>query len=593
MVRAARRYGAGVLNPVGVARHVAVGASIAAGPVLVLVGLIGGGVHDERFDAKQVVVTPAGDGVRIRETVDQDFGTNERHGYERLIPNDFGVPLDVQASSPDAPDMFSVDVFSDETRVRIGDPDTTIDGQHRYVVSYTLPDAQLSTGRLALDIIGTDEVLETGRFEVVLSGFQLSQPTCNVGSFGAVGGCQLVQDGPLYRVVVEPLAAGQGITIGGVVDATSQPADVPEPAPVERRTSNPLPLAGAVTALGAAAGLGGFRLARRLGRNEIGDGGAADAAYGAPGGPTRLVSDKELATMSTTEFEPPRGIRPWHGAILLNERIDSDSVSAWFSDQIALGVLALTADEPQVMTAGPNFATADPATKQRVDTLLGGMGSLVMGKYQPTLADAWRDVELEQRSAVKASGWWTKFAPGTPPSFPFGVVAAVGVGIVAVVIAAFLGFLRSWPVALAIGVLVPALAAASAYRRLLPQRSAAGSALALRAESFRRFLQASEGSHVEWAWRHGLLREYSAWAVALGAAGAWQRAVAASAVPPTDIALQTAPLLLYSHMGSWSHTRTAPAPTSSGGSGGGSSGFSGFSGGSVGGGGGGGSSGSW
>lgn len=582
-----------MLNPVGVARHVAVGASIAAAPVLVLVGLIGGGVHGERFDAKQVVVTPAGDGVRIRETVDQDFGTNDRHGYQRLIPTDFGEPTDIVASSPDAPDFVSATTGFGITRLRIGDPDTVVDGQHRYVLSYTLPEARLSSGMLALDIIGTDEELETGRFEVVLAGFELSAPTCNVGDEGDVGGCTLTRDGDVYRAVIEPLAAGHGVTVGGTIISTSVPAEVPIPDQVPRR-SVPLPLAAGAAALGAAAGFGGFRLARRLGRNEIGDGGAADAAYGAPGGPTRLVSDKELATMSTTEFEPPRGIRPWHGAILLNERIDSTSVSAWFSDQIALGVLSLTADEPQVMTAGPNFATADPATKQRIDTLLGGMGSLTLGTYQSTLADAWREVEQEQRTMVKASGWWTKFAPGTPPSFPFGVVAVVGFGIIAVVIAAFLGYLRSWPVALAIGALVPAVAAASAYRKLLPQRSAAGSALALRAESFRRFLQASEGSHVEWAWQHGLLREYSAWAVALGAAAAWQRAVAASAVPPTDIALQTAPLLLYSHMGAWSQTHTAPAPTSTGGgSGGGSSGFSGFSGGSVGGGGGGGSSGSW
>ena len=53
---------------------------------------------------------------------------------------------------------------------------------------------------------------------------------------------------------------------------------------------------------------------------------------------------------------------------------------------------------------------------------------------------------------------------------------------------------------------------ASCCRRAAPP----GSALALRTESFRRFLAASEGRHVQWAWEHGLLREYSAWAVALG-----------------------------------------------------------------------------
>ena len=144
------RYRASVLNPVGYLRHVAVGGSLLVGPVLVLAGVMGGGTHEERFDAKQVVVSPLGtDGVRIRETVDEDFGTYDRHGYERIIPNDFGAATDVTAYSATAPDLVTVKDQGYETRIRIGDPDTTIDGQHRYELSYTLPDAQLSTGQLA------------------------------------------------------------------------------------------------------------------------------------------------------------------------------------------------------------------------------------------------------------------------------------------------------------------------------------------------------------------------------------------------------------------------------------------------------------
>jgi uncharacterized membrane protein len=110
----------------------------------------------------------------------------------------------------------------------------------------------------------------------------------------------------------------------------------------------------------------------------------------------------------------------------------------------------------------------------------------------------------------------------------------------------------------------------------------------LRAESFRRFLAASEGQHVDWAWKQGLLREYSAWAVALGAADAWGRALAHSNVPPPEMNMAS-PLWLYTMGPSFDTTRSVPAPA--GGSGGSSFG-GGFSGG-VGGGGGGGSSGSW
>jgi len=92
-----------VLNPVSRGRHVVVVLAAVVVPALIFVGVLGKGVYPERFDAKQVLVMPAGgDGVRIREVVDEDFGSKQRHGYERIIPNDFGVPVNVDASSPDA-----------------------------------------------------------------------------------------------------------------------------------------------------------------------------------------------------------------------------------------------------------------------------------------------------------------------------------------------------------------------------------------------------------------------------------------------------------------------------------------------------------
>jgi hypothetical protein len=56
-----------------------------------------------------------------------------------------------------------------------------------------------------------------------------------------------------------------------------------------------------------------------------------------------------------------------------------------------------------------------------------------------------------------------------------------------------------------------------------------GSALWLRVESFRRFLAASEAHHADEAAKRGVLREYTAWAVALGELDGWSRSVAASA----------------------------------------------------------------
>jgi uncharacterized membrane protein YgcG len=153
-----------------------------------------------------------------------------------------------------------------------------------------------------------------------------------------------------------------------------------------------------------------------------------------------------------------------------------------------------------------------------------------------------------------------------------------------------LGWSNTPPAAFLLAVAVPAIAAVALYRCLLPVRSAPGSALALRTESFRCFLNASEGCHVEWAWTHRLLRDYSAWAVALGAAEAWERAMRASSVPAAEFS--TGPLLIQGIGPSWTSTYTPPSSTGPGRGFGEGSSDGGYSGGSVGDGGGG-SSGSW
>jgi uncharacterized membrane protein len=117
-------------------------------------------------------------------------------------------------------------------------------------------------------------------------------------------------------------------------------------------------------------------------------------------------------------------------------------------------------------------------------------------------------------------------------------------------------------------------------------RTPAGSAAWLRVESFRRFLAESEAFHASEAAKRGVLREYTAWAVAVGEIDRWQRAISAAAIPPQVSGVSyayAAPFLIAST------ASTATAPTSSGGGGFGG----GFGGGSVGGGAGGGGGGSW
>jgi uncharacterized membrane protein YgcG len=598
------------LGKLGSWRHLVVGGPLGATTLAAGLGIIGED-HAERFDSKQVVVSPAGtQGLHVREVVDQDFGNHPRRGYQRLIPNDFGVPIEVTAESATAPDDVRVEQIDGRTRIRVGDPDRTIAGQHRYVLEYTYPNTTIDDGTLALDVIGTDETLETRRFEVVVTGLELEDPLCNVGGPGASGGCELARDGDVYRAVIAPLDPGEGVTIGGTVVGRLPIVDVAPPPEPEPQPNRRAALAAANAVLGTATAAGVFVWARRRGRNEVFAGGAADAAFGVPLPPpvpaepaaagavtmpsVRLVPDDRMDELATTEFVPPTGVDPWLGNVLLTERFSNDAIGAWFAGHAADEVLAVSDDDSVVqLRRGPRFASAPPEDRATLEALFANGPTVTLGKYSPTFAKAWRAVGERQRGAVDAAGYWKRplhgassAGFGSAVSFAIFVVIFLGVFVAQGALRA-VSLLDSPAAAVAIGILAPLVAAFAVYRKLLPARTATGSALALRTESFRRFLAASEARHVEWAWSKGLLREYSAWAVALGTAETWEAAMNASTVPPSELH-SMAPLLLYHHNAALTSTRVAPSSSGSSGSS-----IGGFSGGSVGGGGGGGSSGSW
>jgi uncharacterized membrane protein YgcG len=594
-----------MLGNLGVWRHVVAAGAVGGTALLAATGVIGS-KGDERFDSKVVTVQPIGDdGVRIREVVDEDFGGNDHHGYERIVTTDFGRPIDIEASSPDAIADVDVTPVASGDRIRLGDSGTTYTGQHRYILSYTLPDAQISTSKLALDIIGdpdNPEEFETTRFEVVVTGLELDRPTCNVGKDETKGGCTLARDGDVYRAVISPLKAGEGITIGGTIVgrlAVVEPVDPPLP---KRRADHRLALTLATIPLGAITVGAVYFLARRKGRNEVFAGGAADAAYGSLPSPTsdrtqspvRMVADDKMDELATIEFVPPKGIEPWQGAVLLSEKFDRSTIAAWVSGLVAKDAITLTQDDGITIHRGPKYGQLDPGTAELVNQMLDYKDELKLGTYNENFGKAWNQISTLERDGIAKSGWWKRLPPGSASK---GGSAAGYIGLVVVLffvfgagsfVSALFGVFGNKIAALIFAVVVPFIFAHVLYAALLPARSATGSALALRAESFRRFLAASEGQHVDWAWKQGLLREYSAWAVALGAADAWGKALASSNVPAPELSMAS-PIWLYSMGPSFDSTRSAPSQ--SGGSGGSS--FSGFSGGSVGGGGGGGSSGSW
>jgi Predicted membrane protein (DUF2207) len=585
------------------------GGSMAVGAV----SLVGAVVGDtERVERLWTSAQLADDGsAQITEVIDYDFGVQtDRHGIFRDVP-DLSPEAPITVDSPDAPDAIQVTPEAvggrDGARIRIGDPDVTVSGRHRYRIEYPLPGVARGT-TLDWEAVGTGWEVGIDEAEIhVVSPFELLDPTCSVGVSGSQGGCEVREVAPGHLMTtVEGVDPGEGVSIeartGSDLATPPAPPEPPATPPDDPGTGLALPAATAAACSLLAAGSTAW-LVRRAGRERVGVGGPADAAWAGPDTSTSWtrVDEDELAAMATTEFAPPADLDPPHGGIVLAEDVRPEHKVAWLIQQAIDGTVDIGGNGadaeggggprmPMLSTGGDDLrlvrtGQGDPDAAAILDTAFAGRDELELGSYDSDFARAWRDLQGRLQAWRETSGFWD-------PGGGTRKIAARVLGIFAVLVGALCAFGGgalaneqgpAWLVLAAAGGALAGAGLAAALRAWeLRIRTPAGSAAWLRVESFRRFLAGSEAYHAEEAAKRGVLREYTAWAVAVGEIDRWQRAVSAASIAPETAGLSyayMAPLLLTST------TSAATAPHSSGGGG--------FGGGSVGGGAGGGGGGSW
>ena len=273
------------------------------------------------------------------------------------------------------------------------------------------------------------------------------------------------------------------------------------------------------------------------------------------------------ARLATVEFVLPRPLTPAQGGVLLAEEVRDEHKVAWLIGTAVDGHLDLEGDGREVTLVRRH--PRDRVAPYQLEMAFDGRERLPLDSYDPSFAAAWRSVGGELAGWQRSSGLWDPAGDRRQAL----ARTAGGVAGVAGLLVAVLGTIlasRSGPGWLALvgagGLLAGAGAAAAVGAWELRVRTPAGSGLWLRTESFRRFLAASEAHHAEEAARLGVLRQYTAWAVAVGEVKRWSRAVAASSVA-ADAAARY-PLLAPSVLAGTSAASAAP---SSGGSGGGGS----------------------
>lgn len=600
----------------------------------------------DRTDRFDVAALARGDhSVVITEDITQTFGT-ERHGIERSIPlhDDAGdhamrsLEVSTDADTPGQVALIEGAGF-DGLTVRIGDPDRTVAGTHRYRLTYVLenvvsepqPTEPLGVTRFAspsgpppttapMPPAGATQRVALDAFTdwqqpVYGSSYTLTGPdgrtdhACyqEVGSY-TVGcaGITPTADGATFDATV-PMAPSTVFTVQvDWPEGTFGPAVVHGP----ERSSWPIRL----TAVGLSL-LGVVVVAfEALGRRRTlwartRKGVIATFGDGSDDGRTSGLVPRSPWVDAPVEFVPPMGLRP---AELLRL---GDGARAEPSRLLAATVIDLAASGHLELAAAT--ADADWVARRRVvaggrdlrpfeERLLSalfpeGVDEVRFGERAQEIGPS-RDRILEQLDDDLKQAGLLRRRLGTSPSGCVAGVARAGstfvvaVVLLGVVLALGLKAVLAWAPAMLIagatvGVSV-ALWGLWRVRRAGGDLTTKGLGAVFRAEGFQRFFNESESMHARAAADEGLLRQYLGYAVAFDAVDRW---VAAFDAPDltwlgtSDIAVFTG----FVYGSAMAQAATPPAPVSSGSGSGGFSGFGGGFGGGGGGGSGGGGGGSW
>jgi uncharacterized protein (TIGR04222 family) len=576
---------------------------------------------DERITAYGVDMTiePTGN-LLVREVIDYDFSSMpDKHGIFRTVPVRFHFdsrydrvyPLDIVSveGSPGTPHDYEVKDQGGDKRIRIGDPDKTITGPHRYTITYRVRGALNGFpdhDELYWNAIGHDWSVPIADASVRVHA---PAPVENVACFAGPQGSNLPcaasgHEGDTATFSQPSLEPDEGLTV--VVGFPK--GAVPPPAPVlDERWSFARAFELTPLTVGVASGLLAVVVALvvwlvwRTGRDRKWAGSPVDAVFGPGGGgggqeqPVGLLE----RPLTPVEFAPPDGLRPGQVGLIVDEVANPLDVTATIVDLAVRGHLRITEIPKQGWFGKPDWQLThlDGGHKPLLtyeQALLDGLfedgPEVKLSELRNVFAARLKKVEDALYDDAVARGWFSTRPDRTRTRWrAIGIaVTVVGAGLVAA--AAGFTHLGLLPVPILLGGLLLWV-----FAGRMPRRTAKGTGVLRQVQGFRRFITESEAERARFAERKNLFSEYLPYAIVFGCTERWARAFAGldGQLPATPWYVGSGPYM-YSSAG-FAHSIDGFAVNTSGtitstpsGSGG-----SGFSGGFSGGGGGGGGGGSW
>jgi uncharacterized protein (TIGR04222 family) len=544
----------------------------------------------------------------VTERIAYDFGTAERHGILRDVPVRFRYddrydrvyPLQVLevSGSPGTPVQYTLEDVDDTVRIRVGDPDETIAGQHDYTILYRVEGALngfADHDELYWNAIGAYWEVPIEQASVtVRAPASIDRVACYVGPAGSDRSCASSGiDGRTASFAATGLGPYEGVTV--VVGFPTGVVPAPRPVLEERWslarafsvTPRTLGMAGgvlvvALLVLGWLLGIVGRD--RRPGESSASLGGAV------------------------TEYVPPEGIRPAQAGLLMDEVVNPAAISATVVDLAVRGYLRIEEDPFDTDGDKPDWRLVKlkPADNDLLEyerVLLEGLfgsrgGSVQLSNLEKQFYDRSELVRLRLSEDVVQRGWFIEQPDKVHQRW-------VVRGRVVTVAGAALTALAAWQThygLVALPILLAGLALMLGARRM-PRRTPVGVELLGRVNGFRAYLQTAGNDAAGPAQPLEQFSPYLPYAIVFGLTEQWTRPLALVGAPPQTPWYRGrqpfSPDRFGSHLHRFSRSTAAilaaspPAVSGLSGFEWGSSGSGGGGGGFSGGGGGGGGGGSW
>ncbi|MDR2974986.1 MAG: DUF2207 domain-containing protein [Propionibacteriaceae bacterium] len=483
--------------------------------------------------------------ITVTQTID-DYFASSGHGPQLYLitrqqydsSHDRRITYDnIRVTSPTgAPTSVDISQENKYMTLRIGDKNVTVRGTQTYVLTYTVTglintdQAQSHLDEVYWNVIGTGWELPISNISVTIHGpTAVSQTVCYTGADFKTPCTSNSSSGSTATYTQDTVRPGSGLAVGG-----GWPAGTFSGAKLDLVSSsqNPFGLSdgGAVPAgiAGLATVLGGWFLTRlrKKGRDEQ----FANVTPGMmPVGGDKAEIKHEEVKDAAVEFTPPPGIPPRLVGAVVREGTANQDITATIIDLAVRGYLRMEQQE------GDQFVltktTADPGSLNPVDRSV--YNGLFAGRRSSVSSEQMADQDFyetytgfqETLTDEFAAQHWYKINPGAVvTAYTVGGLVIAGGG---AVLSIFIGTRLAANGILGVGWLaVPFLLVGlgmAALAKRMPVRTPTGSAVAVKAIGFKKYLETAEADQIRWEEGQDIFSRYLPYAISFGCAERWAK----------------------------------------------------------------------